>query len=328
MFFATIFKVSNKLKKYNFGRSPICINGFDFYSPVNLKSYNLNETIRYQLNILSTLDAFTRRHCENVANITLKLCQKLHLNKKFTIYCTICAYLHDIGKAFIPPAILQKQAKLTDEEYEIMKTHTTIGYKMCLKDKELAPYTAGPLYHHEGMDGSGYPNGITDVPIEAQIIRVADEYDAIVSKRQYKSHIDISDTLKILASKTKPTPDDPKVKIPTNTKMNPKIVRALMKVVKIDIEYEISCVYDYIDHLKQEIKRLEEVKIWHTKMNKCKSETNKEYYLYNITHTLEKGETLENFSQILDEYKHAYEMRQQHLDKLYDEIKKISKIEC
>ena len=190
---------------------------FDFYDKTSLKSYNLDENMRYQLNMLDRLDAFTRKHCENVANLTCRLCEYLHCNKGFTEYCTICAYLHDIGKLFIPPEILQKPAKLTDEEYEIMKTHTTLGYNMCMKDLKLRPYSAGPIYHHEALNGSGYPQGLTkkDIPYEGQIIRVADEYDAIVSKRQYKSHIGISDTLKILIENA------------NNGKNNPLIVRKL-----------------------------------------------------------------------------------------------------
>lgn len=101
-------------------------NNFDFYSTTNLKSYDLNSTMRYQLGLLDSLDAFTRKHCENVANLTSKLCEELRLGKNFTIYCTMCAYLHDLGKIFIPPAILQKQGSLTDEEYNIIKSHTTI----------------------------------------------------------------------------------------------------------------------------------------------------------------------------------------------------------
>ena len=109
-------------------------------------------------------------------------------------------YLHDIGKLFIPKEIVNKPEKLTDDEYEIMKTHTTLGYKYCMDDLALRPYSDGPLYHHESLNGTGYPRGLRkpDIPYSAQIIRVADEYDAIVSKRQYKSHIGISDTLKIL----------------------------------------------------------------------------------------------------------------------------------
>lgn len=70
----------------------------DFYSKTSLKSYNLTETMRYQLDMLDRLDSFTRTHSENVANITCRLCEYLKLNKEFTVYATICAYLHDIRK--------------------------------------------------------------------------------------------------------------------------------------------------------------------------------------------------------------------------------------
>ena len=238
---------------------------FDFYDKTSLKSYNLNETMRYQLNMLDRLDAFTRKHCENVANLTCRLCEHLHCQKGFIEYCTICAYLHDIGKLFIPPEILQKPAKLTDEEYEIMKTHTTLGYNMCMKDLKLRPYSAGPLYHHEALNGSGYPQGLTkkDIPYEGQIIRVADEYDAIVSKRQYKSHIGISDTLKILIENA------------NNGKNNPLIVRKLLKVVIDDIEYEIYCTQSYLEELKSELKRLEQISKYKEKMDNSKKEKDK-----------------------------------------------------
>ena len=131
---------------------------FDFYSPVNLKSYNLDKTMRYQLDILGSLDFVTRNHSENVANLVCRICEYLHCSKDFTVYCTICAYLHDIGKLFIPLKILNKPDKLTDEEYEIMKTHTTKGYEMCMKDLKLRPFAIGALDHHESLDGSGYPN--------------------------------------------------------------------------------------------------------------------------------------------------------------------------
>ena len=127
---------------------------FDFYDKTSLKSYNLDTSMRYQLNMLDRLDVFTRKHCENVASLTCRICKYLHCSKGFTEYCTICSYLHDIGKQFIPAKILQKPGKLTDEEYEIMKTHTTIGYQMCMDDLKLRPYAAGPIYHHEALDGS------------------------------------------------------------------------------------------------------------------------------------------------------------------------------
>lgn len=126
----------------------------EFYSPTILKSYNLDKTMRYQLSMLENLDLFTRRHSENVANLTCRMCEYLHAGQTFTINATICAYLHDIGKLFIPPNILSKPTVLTEEEFEIMKTHTTIGYNVCMKDLKLRPYAGGSLYHHECLDGS------------------------------------------------------------------------------------------------------------------------------------------------------------------------------
>lgn len=289
---------------------------FDFYDRTSLKSYNLNESMRYQLNMLDKLDVFTRKHCENVATLTCRLCEKLHLNKGFTEYCTICAYLHDLGKQFIPPSVLQKPGKLTDEEYEIMKTHTTLGYELCMKDLQLRPYATGALNHHEALNGTGYPNGITkkDIPYEAQIIRVADEYDAIVSKRQYKSHIGISDTLKILIENA------------NNGKNNPKIVKKLLKVVIEDTEYEIFLTQSYVDELKSEIERLEQINKYKIAMDKAKKEKDKNYYFEGIKQLLKNEETIENYTTLYEEYKEAYNKRKAIIENLYNEIKIIKKL--
>ena len=308
---------------------------FDFYDKTNLKSYNLDKTMRYQLDMLDTSDVFTRKHCENVASLVCRICEYLHCNKGFTEYCTVCAYLHDIGKLFIPPEVLQKPGKLTEEEYAIMKTHTTLGYNMCMKDLKLRPYAAGALYHHEALNGAGYPQGLTkkDIPYEGQIIRVADEYDAIVSKRQYKSHVGIADTLKILVEETKPSENQNASqalsKIAENAKLgknNPIIVRTLFKVVIDDIEYEITCTLNYLDDLQQNIKRLKQMLKYKEKMDNAKKEKDKNYYLEGIKILLQPGETLENFEQIYEEYLSAYNSRKAIIDNLYDEIKNIKKL--
>lgn len=291
-------------------------NEFNFYDRTNLKSYNLDKSMRYQLDMLDRLDLFTRRHCENVANLTCRLCEYLHCNKGFTEYCIICAYLHDIGKQFIPPEVLQKPGKLTDEEYTIMKTHTTIGYDICMKDLKLRPYAAGTIYHHEALNGSGYPRGLTkkDIPYEGQIIRVADEYDAIVSKRQYKSHIGISDTLKILIENCQAG------------KNNPLIVRKLFKVVIDDVEYEISCTQEYVEELQEELKRFEQIEKYREKMENAKKEKDKSYYYEGMKMLLKNNETVDNYLSIYEEYKNAYEKRKAIIDNLYKEIKIIKKL--
>ena len=307
---------------------------FDFYSPVSLKSYNLDQTMRYQLNMLDRLDVFTRKHCENVANLTCRICEYLHCKQSFTIHATICAYLHDIGKLFIPSSILQKPGSLTDEEYEIMKTHTTLGYNMCMKDLKLRPYAAGAKFHHEALNGSGYPDGLTkkDIPYVGQIIRVADEYDAIVSKRQYKTHINISDTLKILIKDAQPSEHIKSVALDQLSgeyrlgKINPKVLKVLFKVVIDDTEYEISCVLEYVGYLEAQIKRLELADKYYNKYLNAKKDKDKNYYLEGVNQILETGETIENFRQVLEEYKYALEVRKGVIDKLYQEIKIIKKL--
>lgn len=305
---------------------------FDFYDRTSLKSYNLDKSMQYQLNILGSLDVFTRQHSENVASVVCRICQYLHCTNSFTEYCTICAYLHDIGKQFIPASILQKKGPLTDEEYEIMKTHTTIGHKICMDDLKLRPYAAGTIYHHEALNGTGYPNALVknEIPTEGQIIRVADEYDAIVSKRQYKSHIGIVDTLKILIDECKPIENPQIYRVPVKDvkvgKNNPIIVKALIKVVIDDTEYEISCIMDYLKDLKPEIKRLEEIEKYDKKRLSAKSERKYNYYLSGMKTLLMGEETVDNYIEILDSYRNIVETKNEHIKNLFEEIKIIKKL--
>lgn len=306
----------------------------DFYSSTNLKSYNLDAIMKYQLSMLDRLDVFTRRHSENVANLVCRICEYLHCKKVFTIHATICAYLHDIGKLFIPTEILNKPGALTKEEYEVMKTHTTLGYEMCMKDLKLRPYAEGALYHHEALNGSGYPNGVTkkDIPYVAQIIRVADEYDAIVTKRQYTTHINISETLKELIKDAQPIEYLKTVALDSLKenykvgKINAKALKALFKVVIDDTLYEISCVMEYIDYLDEQIKRLEKIERYDLRSKKAKKEKEKDYYREGMKMLFAQGENFENYQQILDEYRHAIIIRQDVKEKLYNEIKIIKKL--
>lgn len=304
---------------------------FDFYSPINLKSYNLDKTMRYQLDVLGSLDHFTRKHSENVANLVCRICEYLHCSTKFTIYCTICAYLHDIGKIFIPLEILNKPDRLTDEEFEIMKTHTTKGYELCMKDLKLRPYAVGPLDHHEALNGSGYPNGITKIPMEAQIIRVADEYDAIVTKRQYTTHVNISETLRDLIKDAQPDPKfvalDHLAQNSKVGKINKRVLRVLFKVVIDDILYEISCLYEYLDYLKENIKRLDLISKYDSKMQEAKTDKKKNYYREGMRMLFQVDENFDNYKQVFQDYKNALAIRTDRIDKLYKEIKIIKKLE-
>lgn len=307
---------------------------FDFYNSGNLKAYNLDQTMRYQLAILDKMDHTTKTHSENVANLVCRICEYLGFDWQAIIHSTMNAYLHDVGKLAIPPQIINKPDKLTEEEFEIMKTHTTKGYEICMKDPKLRPYAQAALYHHESLNGTGYPKGLTkkDIPYIAQIVRVADEYDAITAKRQYKTHIDVSKSLQVLIKDSQPEEYIKSVALDhlkTDNKLgkiNSRILKILFKVVIDDIIYEIASIDEYIKYLKSEIKRLETINKYYIKMENSKKDKDKEYFLQGIKLMLAQGETLDNFKEVSDEYKVALQLKSENISRLYDEIKIIKKL--
>lgn len=169
------------------------------YNNTDKELFNrLTKNVQKQIEKLDELDIYTSKHIHSVPQIVNKICQKMNYNEREIKFFVQCAYLHDIGKIFIPPEILQKKGKLTEDEYKIMKTHTTKGAELCESLGCLKKYSDVARFHHENEDGSGYPKGITNIPIEAGIIKIADVYDALVSKRQYKDEIKITKAVDIL----------------------------------------------------------------------------------------------------------------------------------
>jgi len=158
----------------------------------------LSETIKKQIARMDELDIYTSKHIHSVPQIVANICRKMGYSEEQIRFCVQCAYLHDIGKIFIPSKILQKEGALTDEEFKIMQSHTTAGARLCEAIPEISQYSNAARYHHENNDGSGYPEGITRIPMEAQIVKVADIYDALINKRQYKEKIDMIKSLEIL----------------------------------------------------------------------------------------------------------------------------------
>lgn len=304
---------------------------FDFYSPFNFSSYNLNQTMRYQLQLLDNLDHFTRRHSENVANLTCRICEHLGYKKEFILYATMCAYLHDIGKIFIPHDILYKNGKLTDEEYETMKQHTVFGYNLCNNDPKLKMFAEGALFHHECLDGSGYPNGVSGnaIPLASQIIHVADVYDALVTKRRYTTHVNISNTLQDLIKESVPTKHVialDQLSSMHKGKINSKALRALFKVVIEDTQYEIYSIKEYISSLKNEVSRLSEIEKFDNARLKSKTTKSKEYYEQGIKLLLKKDETIDNYKDVLADYQNAVNSKSELVDNLYKEIKILKKL--
>lgn len=135
-------------------------------------------------------DDETQKHTMRVGWLSGRLGEKLGLDPDEVATIQLAAPLHDIGKVGISDSILLKPGRLTPEEYETMKTHAMIGYRILKKSSSdiLRKAAVISLTHHERWDGSGYPRGLKgdEIPIEGQIVAVADSFDAMVSKRVYK----------------------------------------------------------------------------------------------------------------------------------------------
>lgn len=173
---------------------------YDVLKSNKINYQELSADMQYEVAILGGLDIFTDAHVQGVTNTTTKICEQMGMDYQTLRYCVICAYLHDVGKIMIPNEVLQKNGKLTDEEYEIIKTHTTHGYDICMRYNELRKYANIVRAHHESFDGSGYPDKLVgdQIPFEASLIKVADVYDALTRKRQYKEGFLQSDAFEIM----------------------------------------------------------------------------------------------------------------------------------
>ncbi len=162
-----------------------------------------NENILLSLVDIKNMDNYTYSHCVNVAIISLILGISLNLPKRQLKYLCVGALIHDIGKAFIPSEVLQKTDKLTREEYEIIKTHSRLGYQFASNMGSFSSYVKMIiLQHHERFDGLGYPNGLKGEEINylARIVSIADVYDALTSDRPYKRALCPSDVVEYLMS--------------------------------------------------------------------------------------------------------------------------------
>ncbi len=148
----------------------------------------LNSTILTIAHMVDARDIYTAKHSARVTKYSLLLGKELGFSKEEMHNLEHAALLHDIGKVGIPDGILNKKGKLSQEEFQVMKTHPLLGHDI-LKDFDFAPQISeGARYHHERWDGTGYPDGLMgeNIPLFGRIIGVADAYDAMSSRRIYR----------------------------------------------------------------------------------------------------------------------------------------------
>jgi diguanylate cyclase (GGDEF)-like protein/putative nucleotidyltransferase with HDIG domain len=132
-------------------------------------------------------DSYTRSHCQTVSQLAATIATELGFTGDRLARMRLAGLLHDVGKIGVPDAILNKPAKLTDEEYEVMKRHSLLGCDI-VRAADMPVEARWVRHHHERFDGRGYPDRLAgeDIPLESRIILVADAYEAMTSDRPYR----------------------------------------------------------------------------------------------------------------------------------------------
>jgi putative two-component system response regulator len=179
-----------------------------------IDSLNDSETVLFSLaQSVEERDPALGAHCERLSLMSCAIGIAMGLPPADISALQRGGYLHDIGKVAIPDRVLFKPGPLTEEEWEIMKTHTERGERICYHMRSLADVLPIIRHHHERWDGSGYPDGLkgTDIPLLARILQVADIYDALTNTRCYKRALTMDEALDIIRSEARRGWRDPEI---------------------------------------------------------------------------------------------------------------------
>ena len=173
-------------------------------------------------------DEYTRGHSVRVAKYSRMLAERLSLSPEDCENVYYMALLHDIGKIGVPNAIINSTSKLTDEEYDVIKTHPGVGYDLLAEIKSRPDLSIGARWHHERFDGKGYPDGKKgeDIPFFARIIAVADSYDAMTSNRSYRKYMP-QDVVRLEIEKN------------IGTQFDPDAAKSMLAIIDEDVDYEL-----------------------------------------------------------------------------------------
>jgi len=193
------------------------------------------QTIATISSLVDAKDPYTDDHSIRVAHYSCMIANELGWNEKDIGDLYHAALLHDIGKVGIHDSILKKSDKLSSNEYEIMKTHTSMGAFILKELSFLERADEGALYHHERIDGTGYPYGLKgdSIPLFARVVCVADSFDAMNTNRAYRKRCDPSYILDEMRNGR-------------GTQFDPEIVDALLRCIE---KQTIAFPYEPINHI-------------------------------------------------------------------------------
>ena len=185
---------------------------FAFQQASQMQENFQTEIIRAIVRILELHDTYTRGHSEHVANLSREIAKHMDFSSEEVKRIYWVGLVHDIGKILVPDPILNKPARLTEEEFSRIKMHTVWGYEVLRESEHIGDMALGVKYHHERFDGKGYPDGLSGetIPLVARIIAVADTWDAMVRDRAYRKALSPSAAREEL-EKNKGSQFDPRI---------------------------------------------------------------------------------------------------------------------
>jgi diguanylate cyclase (GGDEF)-like protein/putative nucleotidyltransferase with HDIG domain len=179
------------------GGDAVRIAGPGFDVPAEIRTFDV-----YQGLILAVdgKDRYTKRHSEDVARYAVFLAEQLGLEPDLIATVRVAALLHDVGKIGVPDAVLRKPARLSEDEFSVMKQHVTLGDSIVRDLPNIELIRAGIRHHHERWDGSGYPDALRedDIPLVARIVAVGDAFSAMTTTRPYRKALDLEEALRRL----------------------------------------------------------------------------------------------------------------------------------
>ena len=186
------------------------------------------QTATALVNSIDAKDAYTHGHSSRVADYSRKIAELSGKSKEECDEVYFSALLHDVGKIGIPDQIINKDGKLTDEEYAIIKKHPEIGENILSSISEYPYLSIGAHHHHERYDGKGYPSGLKgeDIPETARIVAVADAYDAMTSRRSYRDSIPQSKVREEIIKGS-------------GSQFDPTFASIMQHLIDLDTEYEM-----------------------------------------------------------------------------------------
>ncbi len=179
------------------------------------------ETMMAFANAIAARDSYTRWHSEKVAEYAQQICINLGLDNETANMAYLAGLLHDVGKIGVSEEILTKPGKLTDQEYEVIKTHPVIGVNILKSMKNMKGILQVIKHHHERYDGKGYPSKLkgSKIPLLSRVLAVADSFDAMTSDRSYRNAFPVEKAIE-------------EIKSNSGTQFDPRVVKSFMQLAQ------------------------------------------------------------------------------------------------